>query len=225
MTTLEKLLVQLFNWKDSIIEQLQQHADSYTQQLASRLVIDGITPPPWLLSPRSSNPNGLEKEDIISKLLLRPPRNSTRYSTGGRSLYHPPVIAKGNINKHLSTEKCIETHALVCHDHDIAGSLDHAPVVYDSAKSPQNDTDAIITSTYAEPNMSLAIIQKSKSWQKARELRSSGKATAISCSSDENRIHLSCSGDLNSRKDFSQFSQELDGGIMVKPTGDSLQQY
>uniref|UniRef100_A0A251V6R1 Uncharacterized protein n=1 Tax=Helianthus annuus TaxID=4232 RepID=A0A251V6R1_HELAN len=55
MTTMEKLFVEIFDRKDRIIEQMQQQADLFTQQLASRLVIDGITPPSWLLSPNSNS--------------------------------------------------------------------------------------------------------------------------------------------------------------------------
>ncbi|KAI3828360.1 hypothetical protein L1987_02460 [Smallanthus sonchifolius] len=226
MTTLEKLFVQIFERKDWILEQVQQQADSYTQQLASRLLIDGITPPPWLLSPNSnshsSDPNELEKEKIISKLLLRPPHDSTRYSTGGRSLYYRPAVAGGSINKRLSTETCMEIHApnkainlsnepiltLESQNKDIVGSLDHVPELDDSAKSPQSEMDARITSIYAAPDMSLARIQRSKSRQKARELRTNGKATAKSCSSNENRTHISFSGDSKSKKDFNQVIQD-----------------
>ncbi|KAI7739635.1 hypothetical protein M8C21_020487 [Ambrosia artemisiifolia] len=226
MTTMEMMFAQIFERKDSIIEQLQQQSDSYTQQLASRLVIDGITPPPWLLTPNSnpssSNPNGLEKEKIISKLLLRPPRDSVRYSFGGHSLYYPPVVAGGNINRQLSTEKGMETHApdkainssnehLVtreCHNNDIVGSLDLVPEVDDSAKSPQNETDARITSIYAAPDMSLARIQRSKSRQKAREQRTSGKTTAKSYSNNETGTHISLNGDSESKKDLHQVIQD-----------------
>ncbi|MFS7928979.1 putative inner centromere ARK-binding protein [Helianthus anomalus] len=222
MTTLEKLFMQIFERKDSIIEQLQQQADLYTQQLASRLVIDGITPPPWLLSPNSSNPDGLEKEQIISKLLLRPPPDSIRYSIGGRSLYYPPVVPGGNINRQLSTEKCTETHApnkavdlsnehmvtLECHKYDNVGILDHVPEQDDSAKSPQSEMDARITSIYAAPDASLARIQRSKSRQKARELRTAGKNTAKSRLNNENRTHISLSGESKSKKDFHHVIQD-----------------
>ncbi|KAI3703778.1 hypothetical protein L1987_73973 [Smallanthus sonchifolius] len=251
MTTLEKLFAQIFERKDWILEQVQQQADSYTQQLGSRLLIDGITPPPWLLSPnsnsRSSDPNGLsgvkggcwkifwlwgelEKEKIISKLLLRPPHDSTRYSTGGRSLYYRPVVAGGSINKRLSSEICMETHApnkainlsnepiltLESQNKDIVGSLDHVPELDDSAKSPQSEMDARITSIYAAPDMSLARIQRSKSRQKARALRTNGKATAKSCSSNENKTRISFSGDSKSKKDFNQVIQDKCSSDMSK---------
>ncbi|KAI3755932.1 hypothetical protein L1987_55742 [Smallanthus sonchifolius] len=341
MTTLEKLFAQIFERKDMIIEQIQQQADSYSQQLASTLLIDGFTPPPWLLSPnfnsRSSDPNELEKEKIISKLLLRPPRDSSRYSTGGCSLYYRPVAAGGN--ERLSNVMCMENRtfnkalnvsseptvtrdsneiaclncvpelddnvksplnevgartssiyaapdmSIECHNNDTVCSLSRVGERDDSVESPQNETNARITSIYAAPEMSLARIQRSKSRQKARELRTNVKATSKSCLSNENRTHISFSGDSKSKKDIHQVTQDkclsevdkckdisgaitmtaeekgdkannrtshnctlakssssyeklrtskrgsssdketLDGGIMVQPTGDSLQQY
>ncbi|KAK1417995.1 hypothetical protein QVD17_27131 [Tagetes erecta] len=225
MTTLEKLIIQMFDRTDSAIELLQQQADSYTQQLATTFLIDGITPPSWLLSPssQSSDPNELGKEEIISKILLRPPRDSTRYSTGVRSLYYRPGVAGGSvINKTLSTEMSMETHApnkainlsnepvsrLECQNDGIVGSVDHVPEVDDNAKSPYNETDARITSIYAASDMSLARIHRSKSRQKARELRTNGKATAKSCLSNENRTRISFSGDSKSKKDTDQVTQD-----------------
>ena len=62
MTTLEKMFVQIFERKNRIIEEVQRQADAYTEDLASRLLIDGITPPPSLLNQRfnsrSSDPHG-----------------------------------------------------------------------------------------------------------------------------------------------------------------------
>lgn len=50
MSTVEKLLVQIFERKNSIIEQVKQQTDLYSQHLASKLLIDGIAPPSWLLN-------------------------------------------------------------------------------------------------------------------------------------------------------------------------------
>ncbi|KAK9074251.1 hypothetical protein SSX86_006848 [Deinandra increscens subsp. villosa] len=222
MTTLEKLFLQIFERKDRIIDQVQQQADSYAQQLASGFLIDGITPPPWLLSPNSnsqSDPNELEKEEIISKLLLHPPRDSTRYSTGSHSLYYRSVADGGNVNKPLSTQKCMETHApnkdinepnltVVHQNNDIVGSLDCVPELDNSDKSPQNEIDARITSIYASPDKSLARIQRSKSRQKALELRSNGKTSAKSRLINENRNPISFSGGSSSKKDFDQVIQD-----------------
>ncbi|KVI02334.1 hypothetical protein Ccrd_019377, partial [Cynara cardunculus var. scolymus] len=224
MTTLEKLFLQIFERKDGIIQQVQQQADSYTQQLASRLLIDGITPPPWLLNPncnsRSLNPNDLEKEEIISRLLLQPSRDSVPYSIGGFSRYYRPVVAGGN--GQLSTEICMETHAhnqghnvshepmtmLECRNNDTRHSLNCVTEQDDSVNSPQNETDARISSIYAAPDTSLARIQRSKSRQKARELRTNAKTAGKSCLCRENRTHISFSGDSVSKSEIHEITQD-----------------
>jgi hypothetical protein len=58
-TTIEKLFLQIFERKLSIFEQVKHQADLFDHRLASKCVLDGTTPPPWLLSPSlSSLPNG-----------------------------------------------------------------------------------------------------------------------------------------------------------------------
>ncbi|KAI3703076.1 hypothetical protein L6452_28831 [Arctium lappa] len=223
-TTLEKLFLQIFERKDWIIEQVQQQADAYTQQLASRLLIDGITPPPWLLNPNfksiSLNPNELEKEEIISRLLLQPSRDSVPYSSAGFSRYYRPVVAGGN--GQLSTEMCMETHSrnqgrnvsneppttLECRNNDTGRSLNCVTEQDDSVNSPQNETDARISSIYAAPDTSLARIQRSKSRQKARELRTNAKTAAKSCLSHENRTHISFSGESITKSDIHEITQD-----------------
>ncbi|KAI3496770.1 hypothetical protein L1887_39145 [Cichorium endivia] len=241
MTTLEKLFVQIFEKKEWIIELIQRQADAYNEQLACRLLIDGITPPPCLLNPRfnshPSDPHGLKKEEIISKLLLGPPRDSIAYSSGGPSMYYRPVVTGGNVQ--LPNKMSMETHApnkvlnltngppvtLVCPNDDIGCSLNVVTKQDNSVNSPQSETDARISSIYAAPDTSLAKIQRSKSRQKARELRTSGK----SCLGDENRTRISFTV---SKSDTLQVTQdkspsepakcndkeELDGGVNLHET-------
>ncbi|XP_023740092.1 uncharacterized protein LOC111888191 [Lactuca sativa] len=224
--SLEKLFIQFFERKDWIIEQAQQQADAYTEQLASRLLIDGITPPPCLLNPRfnsgSSHPHELKKEEIISKLLLQHPRESLRYSTGGPFLYDRPVVSRGN--GQLPNEVSMETHApnkggnvtngqpvtLACPNVDIGCSLNRVNEQDDSVNSPQkeHEMDARISSIYAAPDTSLARIQRSKSRQKALELRTSAKTSAKSCLGDESRTRISFTGGEVSKSDFHQVTQD-----------------
>lgn len=62
MSTIEKLIVQIFERKNSIIEQVRHQVELYDQQLASKLVIQGIDPPSWLWShegpSREADPSG-----------------------------------------------------------------------------------------------------------------------------------------------------------------------
>ncbi|KAL4579978.1 hypothetical protein LXL04_016150 [Taraxacum kok-saghyz] len=217
MTTLEKKFVQIFERKNWIIEEVQRQADAYTEDLASRLLIDGITPPPSLLNQRfnsrSSDPHELKKEEIISKLLLQRPRDSVRYSTGGHSLYDKPVVAREN--GQLSNEMCMETNTGLNvtnepskPNNDIGCSLTRVAEIDNSVNSPQNETDARISSILAAPDSSLARIQRSRSRQKALELRNSGKTTAKSCLSKEDRTRISFTGDTISQNDCHQVTQD-----------------
>ncbi|KAI3694323.1 hypothetical protein L1987_77287 [Smallanthus sonchifolius] len=58
---------EIFERKDCILEQVQQQADSYTHEFTSRLLIDRITPPPWLLSTNSNS------HSLDSNVMLGPP--------------------------------------------------------------------------------------------------------------------------------------------------------
>lgn len=64
--TMEKLFVQIFERKNRIIEQVKQQTEFYNQNLASKLLIEGITPPSWLWSPAgSSDSKGIPERSIL----------------------------------------------------------------------------------------------------------------------------------------------------------------
>ncbi|KAL6976186.1 hypothetical protein U1Q18_024976 [Sarracenia purpurea var. burkii] len=129
MTTLEKLFVQIFERKNRIIEQVKQQTDLYNQHLASKLLIDGITPPPWLWNPDSNSlsfdPKAsdqslqvpltklitaeLKKEELISELLLPRPPPPVCYP-GTHSYLHNKSIGIGD-GKQLSERIFMETNA------------------------------------------------------------------------------------------------------------------
>ncbi|PSR85404.1 Leucine-rich repeat flightless-interacting protein like [Actinidia chinensis var. chinensis] len=274
MTTVEKLFVQIFESKNRIIEQVKQQTDLYSQHLASKLLIDGITPPPWLWNPNfvseSSDPKELKKEELISELLLPHPRPEVPYSGSHYSLYNKSA-ALGD-NGELSG-LFVETHAfdkgfhagdrpttsLKCHDNDIGCAF---PVLVISAPSPQGQTDtrisniytdtgsnvgdrsttvlehhendidsalecvpelelgdtspkgqteARISNIYTAPDQSLARIQRSKSRQKALELRKTATVAAAARSrlTDENAAGVCSSG----IKTLTIASQHLDHDI------------
>ena len=62
MSTVEKLFVQIFERKNQIIEQVKHQTDAFDHHLASKLIIEGFNPPPWLLTHSfevsSSDPKG-----------------------------------------------------------------------------------------------------------------------------------------------------------------------
>ena len=55
MTTIEKVLIQIFERKNRIIDHVKQQILLFDHHLASKCLIDGIVPPPWLLS---ASPSG-----------------------------------------------------------------------------------------------------------------------------------------------------------------------
>ncbi|KAI3496801.1 hypothetical protein L1887_39177 [Cichorium endivia] len=125
MTTLEKLFVQIFEKKEWIIEQIQRQADAYNEQLACRLLIDGITPPPCLLNPRFK--------------FLKSPTSSVEV-----------FVPHGHANL-LPNEMSMETHApkrvldlpneppvtLTCPNDDIGCSLNVVTEQDNNVNSPQ----------------------------------------------------------------------------------------
>ncbi|CAL5390268.1 unnamed protein product [Camellia sinensis] len=222
MTTLEKLFVQIFDRKNRIIEQVDQQSDLYTRHLVSKLLIDGITPPSWLWNPKfdsqSSDPKELNKEELISELLLPHPQPAVPYSGAHYPLFNKPLVIgdNGESSEGLFTG----THApnrgfntgdrpttvSECHDNDIECALDCVPELDLSVTSPQWQIDASISNICTAPDESLARIQRSKSRQKALELRKSAKATPKSRFADENDIGASSSAIKISRI----ASQQLD---------------
>ncbi|GKA92516.1 hypothetical protein Tco_0814441 [Tanacetum coccineum] len=176
----------------------------------------------------------LEKEELISKLLHRHSRDSVSYSRSDCSLYYRPVFTggKGLNASSISVRtqgpnndvgcslNCVAEHADSVNDHqketDVNEGLNvsNGPMTRlvgpnnDGVNSPQNETDARISSIYAAPDTSVARIQRSKSRQKALERRTNSKTAAKSCLSDENRTHHSYNGDSIHKIDFHQGTQE-----------------
>ncbi|KAM4102645.1 hypothetical protein ACJW30_06G017400 [Castanea mollissima] len=200
MSMIEKLLAQIFDRKRSIIDQAKHQTLLFDQNLASKLLIDGIAPPPWLVPPpphaHSSDPNQFNKEELISGLLHPCPQPVIPYSSSRYSQYNKPVVAGDNCvsQNGLLKEVCVldkgldagdgPSFLLECH----AGCRPSADSeLGPSAISPQDPRERRISDTYQNPALSLARVQRSKSRQRALELRSSAKA-AKSCSRDENIV-------------------------------------
>ncbi|XP_057473858.1 uncharacterized protein LOC130762211 isoform X1 [Actinidia eriantha] len=226
MTTIEKLFVQIFERKNSIIQQVKQQTDLYNQHLASKLLIDGITPPPWLWNPNKFNseildPKELKKEELISELLLPHPQPVVLYPVNHCYLYDKPSIIGDN--GELSEGLFMENHAPNegfntgdrpttvpgCHDNDIGRTLDCVHELDLRANSPQRQAEVKI-SNYTAPDQSLVRLQRSKSRQKALELRKTAeKAASKSWFIDENDIGISSRGIKPSRIASQQVDRDL----------------
>ncbi|XP_017980259.1 PREDICTED: uncharacterized protein LOC18593279 isoform X1 [Theobroma cacao] len=173
MSTIEKVLVQIFERKDRIIDHVKQQILLFDHHLASKCLIDGFVPPPWLLSTSHTE---LNKEDLISGLLHPNPQPSIPYY----SLYQQPVD-----NVQLPSVLCTRVDAWnEGLDQCLSGKGDELDPSVTSP--PQDCGDGMISDICPDPGLSLARIQRSRSRQRALEHRSSVKACKNIESSDKN---------------------------------------
>ncbi|KAL5735653.1 hypothetical protein ACOSQ2_030441 [Xanthoceras sorbifolium] len=210
MATMEKMFVQIFERRNRIVEQVRHQTLLFDQHLASKCLLDGIAPPPWLWSPSfpsaPSAPTELNKEDLISELLLPCPPSTIPYSSTYCPLYQKPFVAadKGDLPDGFHTEIRNSKKAFDAGDrlsvspqlpiNDTGGAIDGVEKSdSSSASSPQDQRDARIPDITPEPAQSLASFQRSKSRQRALELRNSAKAVRSQLCVD-NKTGLFASG-------------------------------
>ncbi|CAI9088210.1 OLC1v1022484C1 [Oldenlandia corymbosa var. corymbosa] len=275
MTTLEKLFVQIFERKNWIIQQVKQQTDLYNQHLASKLLVNGITPPSWLWNEnlRSEVRKELNKEDLISEILLPHPRPVIHYPDACCSLYSNPFGERneevqvdgiftdtphsnndnadvGNMQHVASgcTKNTLRCDMNMIHEVDVSNTNHPQPIISFpvtrdspcnkavgegdeevgkisvdtnsnskfsdrvndqgiasdhikddtglgvnmvtesgiSRKSPNDGTEASICSRFSAPERSVIRIQRSKSRQKALELRNSAKTESRSRLNQQN---------------------------------------
>ncbi|XP_075487507.1 uncharacterized protein LOC142526796 isoform X2 [Primulina tabacum] len=175
---MEKLFVQIFERKNRIIEQVKQQTELYNQNLASKLLIEGITPPSWLWSPTgSSDSKELNKEDLISKLLGQYTLDSIRCSTEQYPLYDKPFISGANrefsdgfLKDTLDNCPSGQGRSVTRGDTDAGCSQNCAPELDFSITSPKDQTTGGFLNISNAPDQSVARIQRSKARQKAPEL-------------------------------------------------------
>ncbi|KAL3508362.1 hypothetical protein ACH5RR_027763 [Cinchona calisaya] len=193
-TTAEKLFLQIFETKNRIKQQVKQQTDFYSQHLASKLLVDGITPPSWLWNDNqySDVPKELSKEDIISEILLPHPQPTIRFPSACCSFYNKPISAGdyGELVYGLSKEtpscnKCTNSGnkqviAAGCRENNAGCTSNVVPELDVSITPLQDETEVKISNIYGAPDQSVARIQRSKSRQKALELRNSGKSLSRS---------------------------------------------
>ncbi|KAL3851131.1 hypothetical protein ACJIZ3_013013 [Penstemon smallii] len=198
MTTVEKLLVQIFERKKWIIEQVKQQTELYNQHLASKLIIDGFTPPSWLWSPNNSpDSKELNKEELISKLLRPNVKPSVCCSSAHYPMYNNlghtldnGENSDGFFMEALTSNKGLNNHGdpivPTMSGDDATCALNTVSELDVSITSPEDDTDGRNSNICRASDHTLARIQRSKSRQKDLEFRSSAKALAKSGSSHEN---------------------------------------
>lgn len=164
------------------------------------------------------------KEELISGLLLPHPQPVIPYSSSRYSQYNKPVVAGDNCASQngLLKEVCVLDKGLDAGDGPSFLPECHAGCALSadselgpSAISPQDPRERRISDTYQNPALSLARVQRSKSRQRALELRSSAKA-AKSCSRDEN-IVATLGGGISGSAIASLQSNLVDELLFVNP--------
>ncbi|GLT31030.1 hypothetical protein SLA2020_057970 [Shorea laevis] len=185
MTMLEKLFVQIFERKKRIIDQVQDQIILFDHHLASTCLIEGFDPPAWLLS---SSKSELSREDLISGLLLPQQQSAIPCPSTYCSLYRQPVVTADNLqfpdglqtgvdvlNEDFDTEILSQrpSDKVGCAPNDKSG-------LEPSVTSPKDCLGPTISAINADSALSLARIQRSKSRQRALELRNSAKAAKSS---------------------------------------------
>ncbi|KAJ0046678.1 hypothetical protein Pint_03850 [Pistacia integerrima] len=184
MSEMETMFMQIFERKKRIIDQVKQRTLLFDQHLASKCLLEGIAPPPWLLS--SSSSDELNKEELISGLLVpRVPQGIPYLSS-----YNKPIVtaSKGDLpaglhpsNKGIDTAGDRLSVSLQFPVND-AGGVSSCVQKRDSsapAASPQDQRDARISNVYPKPAQSFEKIQRSKldlPGSVYAEVRSSNKA-------------------------------------------------
>ncbi|KAI4347785.1 hypothetical protein L6164_008567 [Bauhinia variegata] len=201
MSAVEKLFVQIFERKKWIIDQAEQQARLFDQHLVSKLLIDGIVPPPWLRNPLlqtlDSDPGELTKDDIVSEALFPQSQSTVPYSGRHCSLYSKLFVTtddgwypSGLHSEVLDLKKnCDAGDGLSklpeCSVNNDGCASTSAHQMECSAISPQSHWEGRTSDGYHDPALSLAKLQRSKSRQRALELRKSAN-TAKRCSRNDN---------------------------------------
>ncbi|KAG7030270.1 hypothetical protein SDJN02_08617 [Cucurbita argyrosperma subsp. argyrosperma] len=186
MAAMEKLFVQIFERKKWIIDQAKHQIDLFDQQLASKLIIDGIVPPPWLQSPfLHSNISHFEGVEVNRNFVpgVEVPRsplqthrsslNEVLVANSGEELQQRSNEDAGSLNDDFDAG--IRPAVLPQCNVSDARVFNCAPRVDTSPVSPQG-RGGVVLENYQDPTLSRARLHRSKSRQRALELRNSAKS-------------------------------------------------
>ncbi|XP_022139547.1 titin homolog isoform X3 [Momordica charantia] len=187
MAAMEKLFVQIFERKKWIIDQAKHQTDLFDQHLASKLVIDGIVPPPWLhstfLHSRISHFEVAEaNKDLISEVEFPRSPLETHHSSLNE-------VSVADIREELQARLSEEAGSLndgfeagirlsvlpPCDINDAGCASNGATHTEMSPVSPQARR-GVVSENHQDPTLSLARLHRSKSRQRALELRNSVKS-------------------------------------------------
>ncbi|XP_020212478.1 uncharacterized protein LOC109797008 [Cajanus cajan] len=186
MSAMEKHLVQIFEIKKRIIDQSRQQCHLWEHHLFPKLLLNGIPPPPWLCnSSLHADPQEFNKNDVVSDVLLSQPQCSVPFPGVYSNLDAVTYGVQYPIGLHnagRALEKNCDARDRVsnlpdCSVNNVVCASSSGPPELDSvAVSPQNQIEARASDSHHDPALSLARVQRSKSRQRALELRNSAKA-------------------------------------------------
>ncbi|KAK4279493.1 hypothetical protein QN277_011269 [Acacia crassicarpa] len=234
MSAIENLFVQIFEKKKRIIDQAHRQCLLFDQHLVSKLLIDGIVPPPWLSNPMlsslTSDPKDLNEDDLVFGALFsraQPiPLSDHRFS-----LQDNVVATTDNgqpqsglhsdaLNRDIDTGDVL-SNLPDCSVKNVGRSSFSAPEMDSTAISPQIQMESRTSHSYNEPALSLAKLQRSKSRQRALELRHSAKA-AKSCLGDDNNTYVCARGKTGSATSSPQLDH-FEGSELAKVSNTNIQ--
>ncbi|CAJ2630808.1 unnamed protein product [Trifolium pratense] len=185
MSAIEKHVVQIFDAKKRILDQARYESNLWEHHLLPKLILNGIPPPPWLSnSAFHSDPKDLNIDGIVSEGLLSQTQIGIPFTGRQCSLY-------SNLDVVSDVQHCDEIHGFK-KDRDMGGRLSNLPdcsvnnagcassghpELDSDAISPQNQIEPRPSESCHDPEVSRVKLQRSRSRQKALELRNSAKAS------------------------------------------------
>lgn len=183
--------MQIFDRTKRIIDQARHECYLWEHHLLPKFILNGIPPPPWLcnssLHSFPSDPKDSNKDDTVSGILSQT-QFGIPFPVHHCSLYKNLDVVTDDVQYPIGL--CNDVHAYK-KDHDVgdrlsnlpdcsvnnAGCASSGPPEFDSgAISPQHQIEPRVSEIFHDPAVSLAKMQRSRSRQKAMELRNSAKA-------------------------------------------------
>ncbi|CAL0320825.1 unnamed protein product [Lupinus luteus] len=192
MSSKEKHVFQIFDRTKRIIDQAQQQCHIWEHHLFPKLILNGITPPPWLChSPLHALPKELNKDAPVSEVPFLQPQFAVPFSARQCSLYNSLGFVSDDVQYPIRLHDEVHASEKDCNAGDRISNLPDCSVNNDAcassgpsqldsgaAISPQNQVEHRVSDSYNDPALlSLAKLQRSKPRQKALKLRNSAKAT------------------------------------------------
>ncbi|KAE9611799.1 hypothetical protein Lal_00011616 [Lupinus albus] len=197
MSTKEKHVALIFDRTKRIIDQARQQCHLWEYHLFPKLILNGITPPPWLCNSPSKE---LTKDVPVSEVLFSQPQFTVPFSGRHCSLYNNLGVVSDDVQYPIGLHDEVHASEKDCKAGDRVSNLPECSVNNDgcassgppeldfgAAISPQNQIEPRVSDSYHDSSLlSLAKLQRSKQRQKALQLRSSAKVKKGRSGSDNN---------------------------------------